>query len=197
MRSRHLAFAACLVAALSGRAMADTITPPATDAYGWADGESRKFSLTWNGRAANFSVDKVGTSSYRTLDQCCTDMFSRIMDINPGSSLLFTGLRLNTMPINTTFVDGLNLDLLRGESANIASLTGMITLQLPPDARRGKPVFDFSPLEQPSPVLAQSLLRQESAQLPPEPVPEPATLLLMGSGLLAVARFAQKKAAKE
>lgn len=193
MRSRHLVFAACLIAALSGRSMADSITPPTTDAYGWADGEARKFSLTWNGRTANFSVDKVGTSSYSTLDQCCADMFSRIVEINPGGSLLFTGLRLNTMPVDTTFVDGLNLELLRGESANIASLTGMITLQLPPDARRGKPVFDFSPLETASPLIAQAMSAPTREMVPSTPVPEPATLLLMGSGLLAVARFAQKK----
>jgi hypothetical protein len=126
-------------------------------------------------------------------------MFSRILELNPGGSLLFTGLALNTMPVNTTFVDGLNLDLLRAESANIASLTGYMTLQLPPDVRRGKAVFDFTPLvfqDQPLAVAADAAgVRHATEQV--TAVPEPGTLALVGAGLLGVARLARKRRARQ
>ena len=118
--------AACLLSSLlSASALADPIQPPVTDAFGWADGEARRFSLSWNGTQAAFSVDQVGSSTYTSLETCCDDVFSRIRDLNPGGSLLFNGLALNTMPISTSFVDGLNLALLKSQTHNIATLDGL------------------------------------------------------------------------
>lgn len=191
MRSRVPVLAACLLSSLlSASALADPIQPPVADAFGWADGEARRFSLTWNGTQAAFSVDQVGSSTYGSLETCCDDVFSRIRDLNPGGSLLFNGLALNTMPISTSFVDGLNLELLKSQTHNIATLTGYVTLQLPPDLRRGRAVLDFTPLAAPGPDML--FARPGSASRIAD-VPEPATLLLIGTGLVGLARLVRKR----
>jgi hypothetical protein len=179
MRLRVLALAIVLLPALAGsRVSADPIHPPSVEAFGWADGESRRFDLSWNGTLATFSVDRVGSSTYTSPVDCCSDVFDRVRELNPGSSLLFSGLEFNTIPINTTFVDNLNFDLLRAQLDNLVSLTGYVTLDLPADLRRARPTLAFaaSQFDEPS-----------------DAIPEPSLLLLVGCGLLAAGRAARKR----
>jgi hypothetical protein len=184
MRVPSLVLAACVLVAGSWRVAADPISPPSS-LSGWADDEARRFALTWDGQIAAFSVDQVGTSTSRTLDQCCTDLFAQMASLHQGSTLLVSGLVLNgTTPVGKTFADGINFQSLRDVTPNITSLTGYLTLDLPFAA--GPFVLDFSPQLVPpdgDPPL----------QEPVPSVPEPTTLMLMGTGLLAIGKLMQRR----
>lgn len=162
------------------------IDPPTTSTFGWADNESRAFTLAKVGSSFTLSVAGVGTSQYGSLDQCCTDVFSRVLDLFPlGSTLHFTRLALNTMPVQTEFWDDLNLtELKRAGLDNLGTLTGLVTLDVPDGVARTARFTGDGPLE---PMM-------EIMSAPTEQIPEPSTLLLVGGGLLGLARVLRRRA---
>ena len=163
-------------------AAADPISAPGS---AWGDGEGRNFELLWNGSQAVFSVDNVGTSVYTSLDDCCSDVFQRVRDLNKGSSLTFSNLVLNWgYKINTVFTDDLDFSLLKANGFdNLVSLTGIVTLNLSPDSGRQPFLnFDGSPVDE-MPMSANGF----------RSVPEPGLLLLIGSGLVGVSTMARRR----
>ncbi len=149
------------------------IGPPSVDPYGWTDNEARTFSLTKAGSFYTLSVEGVGSARYSDLDQCCTDVFGRVLSLYPGSTLHFTRLALNTLSIQTEFWDDLNLSLLRRAGLdNLGTLTGLVTLDVPDVVASGPKTLTF----------AAGMEQMRVA------VPEPATWLLLGAGLVGLGR---------
>jgi hypothetical protein len=147
--------------------------PVVTDTYDWQFGETRAFSLTWNGVFATFTVQGVGTASYLSLDACCTDLFDRVKQVYPGATLQFSNLAINTYPVDMIVYDNLDLTLLKQAGMdNLATLTGFATLQT------GQPLRTMPQL-----VFNGGYVDTTNA-LSPTAVPEPATLALIGAGLL-------------
>lgn len=150
------------------------LDPPSVITVGWQHDEGRKFRLEQTSTGYAFSVEGLGRSEYDSLAACCTDVFGRVRDLYPGASLRFSQLAFNTLPLNTVFMDNLNFDLLHGtDLRNLVTFTGLVTLELPPDMVRTRPTLTF----------AASSVR----------VPEPGTLLLLGGGLLGLARVVGRR----
>jgi hypothetical protein len=176
------------LASASGTASAAPITldPPTTGSYGWADNESRAFSLARVGSTYTLSVQGVGSSEYSSMTECCTDVFGRVLELFPGGTLHFTRLSLNTMPVQTEFWDDLNLTVLqRAGLDNLGTLTGLVTLDVPDGQVRGPRTLaftgDFS-----EPLMAPMAL-------PTRSVPEPSTMVLVGAGLLGLGRLLRRR----
>lgn len=172
----------CLLAIVAPVA-ASPIDPPSADSYVWNNGDAKAFELSWDGTQALFNVQDLGTASYDSVAACCTDTFDRVRMLYPGATLTFSNLAINTMPVDTVFVDNLNLTLLKqGALDNLGFLTGSVTLQWDdPFARM--PVMSFYALPEGG----------IDANAEATEVPEPATLLLVGSGLLGAATFGRRK----
>lgn len=188
MRLTVLVLSAALTCA-AGTAWASPILsePPSTGNYGWADNEARTFSLARVGTGYTLSVQGLGTSQYSTLTQCCTDVFGRVLALYPGGTLHFTSLALNTLPTQTEFWDDLNLTALkRAGLDNLGTLTGLVTLDVPDTLSRGARTLDFTVQG-----FEDGPLQPMEA---PASVPEPATLLLVGAGLLGLGRLVARRA---
>lgn len=159
--------------------------PVVTDTYDWQFGDTRAFSLTWNGVFATFAVQGVGTSTYGSLDACCTDLFDRVKQVYPGATLQFSGLAINTYPVDMVVYDNLDLTLLKQAGMdNLATLTGFATLlngQRP--ANMPQLFFDGGYVNTGDTSVAQTT------------VPEPATLALVGAGLLGTSWGLRRKKA--
>ncbi|MGE3844750.1 MAG: PEP-CTERM sorting domain-containing protein [Vicinamibacterales bacterium] len=174
-----------LVAALAHgvTAAAAPLDIPTVDSYVWGNGETKDFSLSWDGALATFDVQDVGTAQYASLSDCCTDTFDRVRIVYPGATLLFTDLSINTMPVNTVFVDNLDLDLLsHGALDNLYLLTGQVTMQWDEPLAR-MPMLRFT-------ATPESSLNGDTDTAP---VPEPATLLLVGSGFASGSIWARRR----
>lgn len=182
MRARHLVLALLFVASARA-ASADPITAPGSS---WNDGESRGFELLWNGSVGTFSVEGLGASVYTSLTDCCREVFDRVREVNPGSSLTFSGLILNWyVPISTVIEDDFDWSLLQAQGFdNLLSLTGMVRLTTSPTARLGQPVLGFN--AEPGDGL---VVRQASQQ----PIPEPSALVLVGTALLGLSTAIRRR----
>jgi hypothetical protein len=180
---------AVVLLSLSAPVWAAPIEPPSADSYVWNNGESKAFSLTWDGSQAVFALDGVGTGTYETLAECCTDTLDRVRELHPGATLTFTDLAINTLPVNTIFVDNLNLSLLKtGALDNLGLLTGLVTLEWDdPFARM--PLMSFSVF-----VPDDTVALGETDQPQITAVPEPTTLMLLGWGLLGATLAARHRA---
>jgi hypothetical protein len=174
----RLAFA-CLLAAIVAAPSSGSASPITnSSALGWGDGEARQFALElFDDGAYRFTVDGFASATYQAAWDCCAGFFDPIRDVRPSATLTFTDLRVNTMPVNTTFSDNLDLEFLRrAEIMSILSLTGRVTLNWnEPDV----PLLLFSLFEPPTPE--SDILPLRTA------VPEPALIVLFGAGLAAAA----------
>jgi hypothetical protein len=169
----RLVFAACLLAASVAAPSISSASPITTPSVlGWGDGEARLFALErFDDGAYRFTVDGFASESYASPWDCCAGLFEPVRDARPYSTLTFSSLRVNTMPVNTTFTDNLDLAFLRQAGIEtLLSLTGRVTLNWnEPDI----------------PLLAFSLFLDEptmSTLEEPAQIPEPAMLALFGTG---------------
>lgn len=157
--------------------------PVVTDTYDWQFGDTRAFSLTWNGVFATFAVQEVGTATYASLDACCTDLFDRVKQVYPGATLQFSGLAINTYPVDMIVYDNLDLTLLKQAGMdNLATLTGFATL-LNGQPSRTMPQLFFD----------GGYVDTGNAEIAPTAIPEPATVALIGAGLLGTSWGLRKR----
>jgi hypothetical protein len=181
----RLVFAASILAAAVA-VPPPTFASPITDtsALGWGDGESRLFALErFDDESYRLTVDGFASASYASPWDCCAGFFDPVRDARPYSTLTFSQLQVNTLPVNTTFTDNLDLDLLRQAGiGTLLSLTGRITLNWnEPDI----PLLAFSMFSDEPSIMAD-------VQAPAQ-VPEPALLVLFGAGAMVATYRIRKR----
>lgn len=199
---RLMSFVLALLGLSPALVSAAPITTHSTSSgYGWADGQTRSFSLSWDGQEAVFAVDGIGTATYGSVQDCCLDLIERVGEIRPGGYFELSRIVINSIPLSTTIQDTLDLAMLRQTAFhNVGLLTGDLTLRWPSpggpppgDDPYGNHYASMMVRGVPSTDLGFGALSSGLADDDSSSVPEPASALLVGLGLLGAAGLARRR----